>query len=62
MRPSLNSRNNNLDTSGAEEVMRSRNIDGTLRNKLLVLQSIKNQKLPHAQEEESTDSQESNGP
>jgi hypothetical protein len=42
--------------------VRSRNLDGNLRNKLLVLQSIKNQKLPNSQEEESTDSQESAGP
>ncbi len=60
MRPSLNSRNNNFDTS-TEEVIRSRNLDGTLRNKLLVLQSIKNQILSQSEEEKS-DCQETSGP
>lgn len=61
-RPSLNSRNNHIEAQGTDDVVRSRNLDGNLRNKLLVLQSIKNQKLPNSQEEESTDSQESVGP
>ena len=49
LRSSINSRNETDD-------IRSRNLDGTLKNKLLVLQSIKNQRQ---HEEESTDSLDS---